>query len=216
MRHPRRLPRTPFPQDESATLYILLQAKLLTMPQLSSSDLRTIRRAGLALLIYLVLFFGFKAWRRLESTRTAYAQLVTRLEREQREARNAETKVMLFEKLRERYGLDPRRLPKETLVAEASSAIQKAAREGGFELGPMRETPGRANARELSSIQFEGAGPLPAALALVHKLQTLGYPVVIDSLQVTQDASRPGQLKLNVAVVILNFDQWKGNEVPNA
>jgi hypothetical protein len=186
------------------------------MPQFTANDVRTLRRAGFALAIYLVLFFGFNAWRRLESSRTAYAQLITRLEREQRDARNAENKVLLFEKLRDSYGLDPRRLPKEALVAEASSAIQRAAREGGFELGPMRETPGRANGRELSSIQFEGVGPLPVALALVHKLQTLGYPVVIDSLQLTQDPSRPGQLKLNAAVVILNFEQWKTGEVPSA
>ena len=53
-------------------------------------------------------------------------------------------------------------------------------------------------ARELATIQFDGTGPLAAALGLIQRVQTLGYPVVIDSLQITPDGSKPGTLKLKV------------------
>jgi hypothetical protein len=186
------------------------------MAPLTERDKKTVRLAAIAIAVYLVFFFGFKGWRKLENGRANYQQLLTRLQREQQETRTAENKVLLYEKLKEAYRLDPRKLSRESVVAEASSAIQSAAREGGFQLGPMRETAGRSNGRELSSIQFDGFGPLPAALALIHKVQTLGYPVVIDSLQLTQDATKPGMLKVNAVLVILNFDQWKTAEVPNA
>jgi hypothetical protein len=101
-------------------------------------------------------------------------------------------------------------------VAEAAAAIQNAARQGGLQLGPMRETPGRATARELSTFQFDGMGQLPAALTLVHKLNALGYPIVIDSLQLTQEGKQPGMLKFNMIVVILNFEQWEKGKAPNA
>lgn len=186
------------------------------MPQLTERDKRTIRLASIGIAIYLVLFFGFKGWRKLETGRANYRELLAKAQREQLATEAAENRVLLFEKLKDTYHLDPRKLPKETLLAEASSAIQKAAMENGFGLGPIRESAGRTNGRELSTITFDGAGPLPGALTLLQKLQTLGYPLVIDSLQLTQDPTKPGMLKMNAVVVILNFEQWKGAEVPSA
>ena len=186
------------------------------MANLTAKDKRTIRLAAVGLGIYLVLFFGFRAVKNLEQSKREYGQLLAKAQREQQEARRQENDVLLFEKLIALYGFDPRKLPKETLVAEASAAIQNAARQGGLQLGPVREIPGRATARELSTIQFDGMGPLPAALTLLHKLQTLGYPVVIDSLQLSQEAAKPGMLKMNVTLLILNFDQWQKGTPPNA
>ncbi len=186
------------------------------MPALTEREKRTVRIAAIGISLYLVLFIGFRAWQKLEAGRASYQQLLERVQREQQDVRMAENKVLLFEKLTNAYHLDPRKLPKETLVAEASSALQNAARQGGFQLGPVRETAGRSNGRELSTIQFDGFGPLPAALTMIHKIQTLGYPVLIDSLQVSQDPTKPGMLKVNATVVILNFDQWRTEEVPNA
>ena len=112
--------------------------------------------------------------------------------------------------------MDPAKLDRSAIVAGASSAIQKAAAGGGFQLGPIRETPTRGSGRELASIQFEGSGPVKAAAGLLHSLKTLGYPLVIDSAQFTSDPTRPGQLKLKLTVVILDFDQWKNEEAPHA
>ncbi|HEV8542170.1 MAG TPA: hypothetical protein VGR78_07255 [Verrucomicrobiae bacterium] len=186
------------------------------MAALTAREKRTVRVAVIGIAIYLAVFLGFRLWQKLEAGRTNYQQLLTRLQREQRDVRTAENQVRLFQKLTEAYRLDPRKLPKETLVAEASSAIQNAARQGGFQLGPVRESAGRGSSRELSTIQFDGFGPLPAALTMIHKIQTLGYPVMIDSLQLAQDPTKPGMLKVNATLVILNFEQWKTEEVPNA
>jgi hypothetical protein len=117
-----------------------------------------------------------------------------------------------LEKLKENFHIDPAKLSKATLVAEASAAIQKAATSGGIQLGPVRESPARASAKELASMQLEGMGPPPAILGLLHRLTTLGYPFVIDTVQVNPETTRPGMLKVNLTIVILDFDQWKKEE----
>ena len=186
------------------------------MPAITERDKRTLRLAGIGIAIYLALFFGVRGWKGLEARRTSYQQLVTQVQREEQAAHAYENKVLLFQKYRDAFRLDPARLPRETLVAEASAAIQNAAREDGLQLGPVREAPGRTAGRELATIQLEGTGPLPSTLGLIHKLQTLGYPVVIDTLQLTPDAGKPGTLKINATLVILNFEYWRTIEVPRA
>ena len=186
------------------------------MATLTAREKRTIRIAAIAIAIYLLLFFGFRGWKRMEAGRAEYERLAQEAEKVRRELPPYENRVLLFEKLSEAYQLDPRKIKKETLVADASAAIQNAARQGGIELGPIRETAGRASGRELSSIQVEGAGPLPAALTLLHQLQTLGFPLVIDQLQLTPESPRPGMMKMNLTIVILNYEAWKTGERPNA
>lgn len=183
---------------------------------ITDRDKRTIRIASIGLAIYLVLFFGFRAWKGLEQSRAGFQTLVKKVESEQIKAREQENDLLRFEKLRDEYRLDPRNLPKETLVAEAAAAIQDAARQGGFALTSIRENDGRPTARELSTIQLDGMGQVEKALNLIHTLQTLGYPVVIDSLQLTQESNKPGMLKMNLVVVILNFDFWQKGTTPNA
>jgi len=100
-------------------------------------------------------------------------------------------------------------------VADASAAIQKAAQSGKVQLGPIRETPGRSSAKELASIQLEGVGPVPAIMGFLHQLGSLGYPLVVDAVQLTPE-NKPGSLKMNLTIVILDFEQWKKDEVPNA
>ena len=182
---------------------------------LTEKDKRTIRFASIGLAIYLVLFFGLRGWKRLEQERREFQDLVRKVEREQLEARRQENDLLQFEKLSAAYHLDPRTLPKETLVAEASAAIQKAAQQGGFQITAMRETAGRSVGRELSTLQLDGAGQVQGALNMLHTLQTLGYPVVIDSVQFTQEEKKPGALKVNMVLVILNFEHWQ-KENPNA
>src|SRR5262245_3507715 len=112
-----------------------------------------------------------------------------------------ETRVQAIQKMMETFNMDPTKLSKATIVGDASSAIQKAAAGGGFAVGPVREPPARSTARELT-LQLEGSGPLPAVMGMLHRLQTLGYPLIIDSVQITAEASRPGQVKMNLTIVI--------------
>jgi hypothetical protein len=49
-------------------------------------------------------------------------------------------------------------------------------------------------------------------MAFLHRLDTLGYPLVIDSLQLTPQQMPPGNLKFNMTIIILDFEQWKKPE----
>jgi hypothetical protein len=202
---------------------------------MTDRDKKTIQIASIGVAIYLVAFFGFKMWKKGATGRDDYQQLVRRAEKLQEEVRAQENKVLLFEKLTNLYQLDPAKIKKETLVADASAAIQSAAQQGGIQLGPLREAPARSSGRELTTIQIEGTGQSSAALAYLHRLRTLGYPLIIDSVQIAPPQAgsggrgpggpggpppgmmppgRPGTVKINVSITILNYDQWK--EGPNA
>jgi hypothetical protein len=159
---------------------------------MTERDKKTIRIGAVIVAIYLAGFYGIRGFKRGESGRAEYQKLVRQAEQLQEEVRAQETKVLLFEKLSEIYKFDPRKLSKETLVAEASAAIQTAAQQGGVAIGPIRETPGRGSARELSTIQVEATGPVTAAMGLLHKLQTLGFPLIIESVQLTQPSAGGG------------------------
>jgi hypothetical protein len=39
--------------------------------------------------------------------------------------------------------------------------------------------------------------------------------LIIESVQITAEASRPGQLRVKLTISILDFEQWKG-EAPRA
>ena len=98
----------------------------------------------------------------------------------------------------------------------ASAAIQKAATAGGIQLGPLRETPSRGAAREIAQMQFEGTGKVEAVLGLLSQLESIGYPLIVDALQLNPDAKKPGLVKMTLTILILDFEQWKKGEVPRA
>jgi hypothetical protein len=181
---------------------------------MTDRDKKTIRIAIIGIAIYLSIFGGVKLWKKGATGRDDSEKLAKRAAQLQSDLRAQENKILLYEKLTELYKLDPRKIKKESLVADASAAIQTAAQQGGIKLGPLRETAGRATSRELSTIQVEGSGQVTAALGLIHRLQTLGFPLIIDQVQLSPAQGQPGQLKISLTVIILNYDQWK--ETPNA
>lgn len=185
------------------------------MTKISERDKRTLRIAGLGVAIYLILFFGIGGWKRLEGKRSEYRDLVASAQRLKREVQPYENRVLLAQKLKDGFKMDPRKLSRLTLVSEASAAIQKAAQSGKVQLGPIRESPGRSSAKELTSIQLEGTGPVPSIIGFLHHLESLGYPLVVETVQLTPE-SKPGSVKMNLTIVILDFDQWKKEEAPGA
>jgi hypothetical protein len=185
------------------------------MRTLSDREKRIVRLGVIFAALYLVCFFGYTAWKKLESKRSEYRKLLVDAQNLKRELQPYENRVLLAQKLKENFRMDPQKLLRSTVVADASAAIQKAATSGGIKLGPVRESPARASARELASMQLEGAGPVAGVLGLLSRLESLGYPLIIDSVQITPE-NKPGSVKMSLTIVILDFDQWKNEKVPNA
>jgi hypothetical protein len=186
------------------------------MATLSQRDQRTLRIGAAAIVLYLALFFGLRLWRNLESRRAAYEQLIVDSQRLKRDLQPYENRALLTEKLKETYHLNPAKLSRASVVAEASAAIQKAAAGGQVVLGPIRESAARPSAKELASMQLEGVGPAPAITALLHRLEVLGFPLVIDSIQINAEPAKPGMVKISLIIAILDFEQWKTAELPHA
>jgi hypothetical protein len=179
------------------------------MKPLTDRDKRTLRIGGIVLVAYLVLFGGLKLWRGLEDARAGYQQLVADAGLLRQQIETYESKAELLAKLRGDSGVELASLPKAALVARTSDAIQKAALGGGVKLGPIREAPGNAANGEIASMRLEAVGQVAAILGLIHQMQNLGWPLLIDSVQLSSEARQPGLLKLNVDLVILDFEKWK-------
>lgn len=186
------------------------------MRTLNPQEKRTIRFAGIGIAIYLALFGGYKVWNFFERQRADYRTLVTEAEKLKLEVKRYEGKIAVTQKLMESFRMDPAKLSRTTVVAEASAAIQKAAKDGGFQLGPVRESQARPGSKELSTIQIEGSGPVQATMGLLNRLETCGYPLVIDAAQITADPQKPGAIKLNLTIIILDFEPLKKTEAPRA
>jgi len=186
------------------------------MRTLTPQEKRTVLYGSIAVGVYLLLFGGYKVWGSLGQRSAAYQQLVA-------DARDMRQKLMFYDdrvlatkKLMDHYQLDPAKLSRATVVGEASAQIQKAAAGSGIQVGPVRETPAKTSAKEMTTLQFEGTGPVTAVLGLLKRLETLGEPLIIDSVQLTPDNTRPGQIKIILTAVILDFEQWKTEDKPHA
>lgn len=183
---------------------------------LTASEKRTIRLAAMVLGGFLAAFVAYNILLFFQHRRAAYLNIAAEAQQLKRDAKDYPNKAAMVKKLMDDFQLDPARLVKSSVMAEASAAIQKAANGGGVKPGAIRESPGHASKKELGTIQFEGSGQVAAVMALLHRLPLLGYPLVIDSVQITSDPMRPDQIKLNVTINVLDFEQWKKTEAPHA
>ena len=214
------------------------------MRELTAREKRTVRIGAAAIVIYLALFLGVQGWKSFSKKRSDYQQLVKEAQNLKQEIQPYESKVLLVKKLMENFHLDPAKLNKATVVAEASAAIQKAAMTGGVQLGAVREESARGSTKELATVKLEGGGQVAAVLGFLSRLESLGYPLIVDSVQIGSETVRPagmpgpmgpggptvpmgamgatggmgppGVVKFSLTIVILNFEQWKSEEVPNA
>jgi hypothetical protein len=186
------------------------------MRTLNEREKRTVRYAGFGVAIYLVLFGGYKGWQAIQKQRDDYFSLIKQAQDLKAEVKRYDDRILLTKKMMEQFHMDPAKLKRATVVADASAAIQKAAQSSGIQLGPIRETSARPSSKEVATIQFEGSGQVQAAIGLLNRLETCGYPVIIDSVQITPEMSRPGQIKLSLTVMILDFEQWNLAEASHA
>jgi hypothetical protein len=185
------------------------------MRTLTDQEKRTIRFATIGIGIYLLLFCGFKMWSVLHKQRVEYLKLVADAKELRLKVQTYQSRADSLKRMMEDFHLDPAKLSRETIVGEASSAIQKAATGSGIQVGAVRESASRGSGDEIAIMQFDGSGPVAAVTGLLNRMQSLGYPLMIDSVQITPD-NRPGMLKLNLTIVILNFEKWTNPEATHA
>lgn len=186
------------------------------MRSLTDREKKTLRLGVIALASYLVVFGGLKLWKLCERKRADYRELVSEAQKFRRQIQVYEDKAEAARKLMENFKLDPATLSATTTVARASAAIQRAAAGGGMQVGPVRESPGRPASKELATLQLEVTGPVPAATSLLGRLESVGFPLLIDAVQFSSEPTRPGQVKVSLTIVILDFEQWKKEGAPNA
>jgi len=144
-----------------------------------------------------------------------YERLRQDAENLRREILPYEAKAEQLAKWMETTRIDPAKLNSATLAADASDAIQNTARGGGIVFTMVRETVSRGSERELATFLFEGSGQVPAILMFMENLKTLGFPLVIDSVQFSADPMRGGT-KVSMTVVLLNFEKWPVEGGPRA
>lgn len=178
------------------------------MRPLTNQEKRTIRLGTILIGIYLLVFCGFQMWKSLEKRRVEYQQLVDDARNLRGQLQSYQDKALVTKRMMEDFHLDPAKVPADTIVGQASSAIQKAASSSGIGVGAIRETAARPSSDAIASVQFEGSGPIPAVTGLLNRLRTLGYPLIIESVQITPN-NRPGTVKLNLTITILDFENWK-------
>jgi len=183
---------------------------------ISEKDRKTLRFGAIAIAFYLALFIGFKVYQSMEARRKSYLLLREEATRAQFELQPYKDKVLVLKTLMESFKLDPGKLSRPLVVAETSAAIQKSASSGGVMLAQVRETQSRSSSGELATIQMEGAGPLLAVLGFLHHLDSLGYPLILDSVAINSDPAKPGTTKISLSIILLDFEQWKKEGTPRA
>lgn len=186
------------------------------MRKLTQRDQRTIRYGGIFIGIYLLLFVVFHVLKMLEQKRSDYNDLVRQARTLKSEIEDYQTRALVAQKLMNEYHVDPARLTEASVVAEASAAIQSEAGADGVGLGTIRESPSQSSNLELASIHVEGSGKIPGMLKLLDRLQRLGYPLIIDSVQLTSNPMQPGNIKFDMTITVLDFAKWKNKEANHA
>lgn len=186
------------------------------MKTLSDHEKRTIRMAVAVLIIFFAAVGAARGWKVLAARRTEYNKLLGEAKNLRQELAPYQSRAQTAGKLMEAFKMDPLKLNRATVVGETSAAIQKAAMSGGIQLGPIRESPARTAAKELASIQLDGVGQVQAVMTFLSQFDSLGYPLIVDSMQLTSDPQKPGMVKVHLTIVIMDFEQWKHEDRSNA
>jgi hypothetical protein len=126
------------------------------------------------------------------------------------------TKGARAAKLREDLHLRPEDLREETVVGEASAAVQRAAAAAGVQLGPTKETRAGVSSREIATIAIEGQAGISSAVGFIDSLASLGAPIVVDSVHLKAAPGAPGAVSFSMTLVVLNYAAWKPPEKSGA
>src|SRR4051812_3691166 len=110
------------------------------MRTLSKSEKRTIRLATVVLAAYFLFAFGQRGLNFIRKGKADYTVLCQEAVKLKAEVRPYKDKILVSKKLMEGAHMDPAKLSRNSVVADTSAAILKAATTGGVQLGPIRES----------------------------------------------------------------------------
>src|SRR5258706_4355950 len=139
------------------------------MRPLSERDKRTVRIAAIGIVVYLAVFFGARLVRLFDKGRRDYVQLLQEARVLKRQLEPYADKVLAVQKFMDQFHMDPAKLSRATVVADASASIQRAAMAGAVQLRPVRETPARSSNHELGQIPLESTGQTSAVLGFLSR-----------------------------------------------
>lgn len=176
---------------------------------MSPREKRTVLIGSVAIVVYLAVFFGSKSFGGLGAIRADYENQVRAAHTLRAEVDIYKNRAEKLGRLMERSRLDPGKLSTNTVVGQTSAALQQAAMSNGLQLGAIRESVARSNPREIGTIQLDAMGPPIAILNFLARMDKLGFPVLVDSIQYSSDPRGPGMLRLHLNLIVLDFEQWK-------
>lgn len=176
---------------------------------LSTRDRRTLKYGALFLIIYLPVFSGVKVFKGMEESRREHQLALADLETLKSRFRTYETKLLEIEKLRKQTGIQVDQLDRATVVGLASTALQEKAKSSQLTLGPIRENKGGSQGGVVSTMQLEAFGPIAGLLSFVDGIRSSGFPVIVDDVRMDPFPGKPGVIKLNLSLLILDYTTWK-------
>ncbi len=179
------------------------------LESLSEKDRKTLRYGAVIIVVYLSLFYGRSILAAFESSRVAYFEQLEQAEDLEEIFRSYENKVLKIEKYRDQYHLNVRALSNTNLVGNAGRALQELVKQSKFKIGQVRETLASGGSANAATFQVEGSGPLKSLMPLLHRLQSTGYPMIIDTISIRTDEKKRGNVQWSATIVVLDYRKWK-------
>ncbi len=179
------------------------------MAKLNAREQRIVKWALVLVPLYLLLFYGLAGVRALEEQRKEFGNIQLEAEEVELRITKEAKKYKRLKRMREEWSLHLKELNTATLVTSAREAVQSAASKCGVGLGNSQEM-GRGNNNDLLRvIQMQGSGKTEAVLRFLYLCPRLGYPLLLDNLQIKGVPGKPGRLTLTFSLAIVNTDRWK-------
>ncbi|MCD8533724.1 MAG: hypothetical protein LR011_02605 [Verrucomicrobia bacterium] len=178
---------------------------------MTQSEKKLVQITAIGLSLYLVFFFGAGSLKKYENQLAEFHKKRKTIRELNVKLQPYGNRVMLLEKLRKEMNLEVRFLDIPDLGALSSEAIQRCARSHSVNIGSFRESAATTG----TSIRFEASGQGASIQKFLKGVTTSGYPIYIESLQVQTMDGKPGQLKMSINLLVLNFKSWKSG-VKNA
>ncbi|MCA8962209.1 MAG: hypothetical protein KDC38_16905, partial [Planctomycetes bacterium] len=174
---------------------------------ISESEKRTVRRAGVALLVFLVVYGWVVGSRVLDEKAQAYDEALGRLASLETEVLRRQKDSKRYDQLQRRWALDVERLQSEKLVSEARLSLEKHAADSGVAVAESRESSGGSVDRARIHLQVQGE--TEKLFEFVHGLDSLGYPIYLHRFQLIGNEEGPGQVTATLNIGLLDYRQQK-------